>query len=198
MAFGLGRQRLGLAAGIAALFFRELAALYCVICWLLDASERRWRLVAGWTLGMIAYAVFYAVHMSQVGTLVDTAARAHDEGWLQLGGAGFVISTAQMNAYLLVLPQWLSAVCLVLALLGAAGWNSPAGKRLAWTLAAYLATFAVVGQPFNQYWGCLYAPLLCFALARSVAAVGDLLKASGWWHDARTSVGHVDRVVAGR
>ena len=32
--------------------------------------------------------------------LIDPADRAHAHGWLQLGGAGFVISTVQVNAYL--------------------------------------------------------------------------------------------------
>jgi hypothetical protein len=195
-AFGLGRARLGIVAGIAALFFRELAALYCVVCWLLDASHRRWRLVAGWTLGMAAYAVFYAFHIAQVSSLIDATARAHDESWLQLGGAAFVISTAQMNAYLLVVPQWISAVCLVLAVLGLASWNTAAGQRIGWTMAGYMIVLALVGQPFNQYWGCLYAPLICFGLARAPAAVQDLLAASGWWHDARPSLaGHDSRAA---
>lgn len=194
-AFGIGRERLGIVAGIAALFFRELAALYCVVCWLLDASNRRWRLVAGWTAGMAAYALFYAVHIWQVSPLIDATAHAHDEGWLQLGGAGFVISTAQMNAYLLVVPQWLSAVCLVLAVLGLASWNTPAGQRAGLTMAAYLMVFAIVGQPFNQYWGCLYAPLVCFGLARSPAAVRDLLTASGWWQRTERGVAGRDHVA---
>jgi hypothetical protein len=195
-AFGLGRERLGVVAGIAALFFRELAALYCVVSWLLDAWHRRWRLVAGWTLGMAAYAVFYAVHIWHVSPLVDATARAHDESWLQLGGAAFVISTAQMNAYLLVVPQWISAVCLVLAVLGLASWNTAAGERIGLTMAAYMMVLTLVGQPFNQYWGCLYAPLVCFGLARAPAAVRDLLAASGWWHDVRPSVAGRDPFAA--
>ncbi len=33
----------------------------------------------------------------------------HPNGWLQFGGALFVIAVSQMNAYLLLLPQWVSA-----------------------------------------------------------------------------------------
>ena len=34
--------------------------------------------------------------------------------------------------------------------------------------------FAVIGQSFNQYWGSLIAPLLCFGVARFPASLRDL------------------------
>ena len=53
--FGLKRPTGGVIAGLAALFFRELAAPYCVLCVVLAAGERRYReigLVAGWLGGL--------------------------------------------------------------------------------------------------------------------------------------------------
>jgi hypothetical protein len=46
-------------------------------------------------------------------------------------------------------------------------------KRLA---AACTAAFAVVGQNFNQYWGSLIAPLLCFGVARFPASLWDMCR----------------------
>jgi hypothetical protein len=102
---------------------------------------------------------------------------AHDHSWLRLGGLTFVISLVQVNAYLLVSPQWLSALYFPAALLGLATWRSPAGCRIAGTACMYLALFAFVGQPFNQYWGSLIAPLLCFGAARSLGVIKEALVA---------------------
>ena len=44
-----------------------------------------------------------------------------------------MISTAQMNAYLLLLPQWVTAIYLVAAMVGLAGWNTPLGTRIGLT-----------------------------------------------------------------
>jgi len=82
--------------------------------------------------------------------------------------------TCRMNAYLFNAPLWLSALYLPLALLGLAGWRGWTGARLALTAAAYVAAFAVVGQPFNDYWGLLDAPLFAFGFAAAPAALRDL------------------------
>jgi hypothetical protein len=112
---------------------------------------------------------------------------AHAEGWIRFGGAGFVISTVQMNAYLLLLPQWSSAVYLVLALLGFGAWNSPAGQRGGITAAGYLAAFAIVGQPFNQYWGSMLAPLLALGAGHGAVTLFRLYHAATQSRDALAS-----------
>jgi len=163
----------GIAIGIAALFFRELAAPYVLVCLAMATYERRYRELALWSLGLAAYAVFYTWHVMQVLPRIPTDAHAHADGWLRLGGAGFLISTAQMNAYLLLLPQWVTGIFLAAALLGAATWNTPGGRLIGFTIAAYTAAFALVGQDFNQYWGCQTAPLLCLAAARAPFVLRD-------------------------
>jgi hypothetical protein len=86
-----------------------------------------------------------------------------------------------MNSYLLVLPQWVTAVYLVAALTGLAGWNTPLGTRIGLSACLFLGLFAFVGQSFNQYWGALVAPLLCFGVARTPRTLADL------WHAATAS-----------
>ena len=129
-------------------------------------------------LGLAAWLAFFGWHWWQVHELMAAGARAHRESWIQFGSAGFVISIAQMNAYLLLLPQWVTAIYLVAALVGFAGWSTPLGTRIGLAACLYLMAFAVVGQSFNQYWGALVAPLLCFGVARLPASIGDLCRAA--------------------
>jgi hypothetical protein len=172
--FGLGQRKSGVTTGVAALFFRELAAPYCVVCMGLAFWQRRWRELGWWTVGLLAYGVFYAVHLSHVLPRIDTADTAHVDGWIRFGGAGFLISTAQMNAYLLLLPQWVTAVFLSCALLGCATWNTPAGRLISLATVSYAIAFSVAGNDFNQYWGSMIAPLLCLSACRAPSVVTQL------------------------
>jgi hypothetical protein len=176
--FGIGRPAGGIAAGVAALFFRELAAPYCVLCVALAVRERRGRELVMWGLGLAAYVVFYRWHVAAVLPRIGTDANAHEQGWIRFGGAGFLISTAQMNAFLLLVPQWVTAVYLAAALLGAATWNTPAGRRIGLTVALYAVAFGIAGHDFNQYWGSQIAPLLCLPAARSLGALRKLWNAA--------------------
>jgi hypothetical protein len=166
-------RKAGIVVGLAALFFRELAAPYVLVCLAMTSYQRRYRELAIWTLGLAAYAVFYAWHISQVLPRIPTDAHTLTAGWLRLGGAGFLISTTQMNAYLLLLPQWVTAIYLATVLLGAATWNTPGGRLIGFTIAAYTAAFALIGNYFNQYWGAQTAPLFCLAAARAPFVLRD-------------------------
>jgi hypothetical protein len=182
LAYGVRRNGWGIALGFAALVVRELAAPYCVVCCILAVSQRRWREVAAWSGAAVLYGLWYGAHILQVLPHIGSDAVAHSEGWIHFGGAAFVISVAQMNAYLLQLPQWITGIYLSLALLGFAGWTAPWGQRAGLTAAVYLGGFAVVGNAFNQYWGSLIAPLLCLGVAQAPAALVDL------WQRARGRV----------
>lgn len=173
-AFGLKRPYWGVAFGLSAAFLRELALLYCLLGVGIALWRRRRGESAAWLIGLAAWLGFYAVHWWTVSGLIAPDAIAHHHGWVRLGGAGFVISTAQMNAYLLPLPQWVTALYLVAALVGFAGWGTAWGTRVGLSVCLFLATFAVVGQSFNQYWGSLIAPLLCFGVVRFPASLWDL------------------------
>jgi hypothetical protein len=81
-------------AGVAALFFRELAAPYVLVCIGLAASDRRWRELAWWTAGLAAYAVFFAVHVWHVLPRISPEDTAHSAGWIQFGGAAFLWRSA--------------------------------------------------------------------------------------------------------
>ncbi len=172
--FGLKRPSAGVIAGLAALFFRELAAPYCLLCLGLAVWERRYRESAWWLVGFTAYAVYFGLHAWSVLPRISAADAAHADGWIRFGAAGFLISTAQMNAYLLLLPQWVTAIYLSCVLLGCASWNGPEGRLIGLTIALYAVAFSVAGHDFNQYWGSLTAPLFCLAACRCPQAIGQL------------------------
>src|SRR5437870_6410316 len=115
-----------------------------------------------WAAGFAAYGVFFLWHVSQVHAMQTASDTAHQHGWVQLGGLAFLLSVTQVHGFLLVLPQWVTAVYFSLVLLGFASWPGPAGRRVGLTAMLYVLLFAFVGQDFNQYWGAMVAPL--FAL----------------------------------
>jgi len=177
-AYAIDRWGLGFMLGITALFLRELAAPYWAIALVLAVKERRWREVCLWIVAFMAYLGFYAWHYHRVMALRSPTDLAHADGWLQFNGARFVLAVAQMNIFCLLLPQWVTAIYLPLAMLGFASWNSPTGQRAGFTACTFVALFAFVGHPFNQYWGALISPLLCLGAAHAPAAVLELVRRS--------------------
>jgi hypothetical protein len=197
-AYAADRRMLAIAVGIAALFVRELATPFCLICFALAVSNKRWKESAIWFAGFTVYVGFYAWHIAHVIPQIRPTDHAHIGSWLQYGGAAFVISLTQMNAFLLLLPQWVSSIYLPLAMLGFAGWKARSNKTAidelsgskhrsslehpatlaGLTASAYVILFAFIGHPFNQYWGSLIAPLFCFGIAQCPTALADLLDRS--------------------
>jgi len=178
-AFGLKRPGWGVAMGLAAVFFRDLALPYCVLGAGLAWWNKRPGELAAWIAGLAAWGIFFAWHGAQIAPLVAADANAHREGWVQFGGLPFVISTAQMTAYLLLLPQWVTALYFVAAMFGFAGWHTPWGQRVGMTVCLFVVAFGFVGHDFNQYWGSLVAPLFCFGVVRFPASVVDLWRRAG-------------------
>ena len=158
-AYGLGWRWAGFALALLALFVRELAVIYALVCLATALRERRWSEVVAWLVGLAAYAGFYLWHWSQLSALIGPADHAAATDWLQFGGLVFVLRTAAFNGVLLVAPYWVAAIFLVLGLLGLK--DQP---RAAVTVALYLLLFLVYGRPENEYWGALYAPLIALGL----------------------------------
>ncbi len=176
-AFGLGRRRLCVAAGLAALFVRELALPYVVVmagaAWL----ERDRRAAAPWLAGLVSFAAVVALHAIIVSGRLGPSELTHDP-WVRFGGWSFVLSTARWNPYLLGAPGWVVSLWLPLCLLGLAGWRSRAGARAAATVAIYAAAFMVAGRPDNDYWGLVYGPVASVGLLLAPAALLDLVRAA--------------------
>lgn len=179
-AYGLEWRRLAIAAGLVAPFFRELALPYCLLCAALAWRDRRPREVAIWAGGLAMWAVYFGYHCVEVLRLIPANAPAHPGSWIQFGGLPFAIATTQMNPYLLVVPQWVTGLYFASGLFALAGWNTPAGRRIGATVCLFVILFAVVGRPFNYYWGLLTAPLFCLAVAQFPGTLVDCWRAAIW------------------
>ena len=172
--YGLERPAIGVAFGLAAVFFRELALPYALLAAVLAWRQQRRGELLAWAVGLGAWLLFFAWHWMQVARWMPAGVGLRANAWIQCGGAAFVLSTVRANAYLVLLPAWVAAVYFIAAMIGLAGWNTPFGTRLGLSVAMFVVAFGFVGQEFNQYWGCLIGPLLCYGVVRFPASVSDL------------------------
>jgi hypothetical protein len=164
----------GVACGLGALALRELALLYVLVMLAFALRERRYREALAWSLGVVAFFIYFGIHVALV--LKHTLpGDASDPNWLRFGGPAHVVAC---SSYLLLGqgPHGLLAVLTVLALSGLASRREL--DRPLVVVLAYMATFAVVGKPWNWYWGFIYLPLLAIGLGHSFAAVAGLVRAS--------------------
>jgi hypothetical protein len=173
--YATGRWRPAVAAGLAALAFRELALLPCVVALLFAARARQWGEVRAWLVGLAVYTGLLTWHIVEVTRHVLPTDVSR--GWLALGGSSFVLEMCRWNTLLLLLPKVVVALVLPFILLGLAGWRETVGARVALIVFGYLAIFSVVGHSFNDYWGATFAPLLTFGLIAAPASVRDLGRA---------------------
>ncbi len=161
------------AAG--AVFMRELAAPYCVACALLALAARR-REAWVWIAAGAGYVAYYAFHAWQVSAHQLPGDLAHLQPWHQWNGLRFTLATIAVNGWLGFLPRWVAVVFLVCALAGTLSLGMAAQVRAA--LLTYFVLFAVVGLPFNYYWGFVTAPLWAFGLAHAFDGLRRLIAAS--------------------
>lgn len=180
-AYGLGWRRIGLANGLLALFIRELAAPYVLVCAFLAWRDRRYRELALWAVGLLAYGAYFLWHIHMVGLHQSPADHGDPTGWMDFGGAVFVLNAAAFNGLMLAAPLWGTAILLPIAFIGLMAWPGPAGERVALTVFFYLALFAVAGKTYNSYWGALFTPIMMTGLIWFPAGVRDL------WQMARSS-----------
>src|SRR5205085_1792282 len=131
---------------------RELALPYCLVAVVLAWREQRRREAFAWLAGFALWGVLLGYHAMQVNQHISAADRL-PSSWIQFGGLPFILKTCRMNVFLIRLPAWVSALYLPMALLGLIGWSSATAVRALFTALLYLLAFAVVGQPFNDYWG---------------------------------------------
>jgi hypothetical protein len=173
-AFALGGSALAVPLGLLALFVRELAAPYCVVCTIAAAAKRRWLEVGAWLSGAGLYAGYYAWHVSQVRAHGLPTDLAHASSWLEFGGLGYLLGTVHWNAWLIVTPPPVTALALVLIVAGTANPRAPLHVRA--TGAAYVAFFLVAGKAFDTYWGLVAMPTWALACGYGVETTGEAIR----------------------
>lgn len=173
------RTALSVAAGLAALFIRELALPYVLLMLVLAVCEGRRREWVAWLVGVSVFAVYYAIHV----VLVHAHQLPGDvavPSWVRFGGWSHVAACSAWIGCTLI-PYWLAGSATVL---GAYGLLSSRNLALMLTGVGYMAAFAIFGNPFNDYWGLVYAPLLAIGLAYSIPAMAAL-----WRGEEAVSIG---------
>jgi hypothetical protein len=181
LSLGLSSKRLhwyAVAAGLLALFLRELTLPYCLLAagWAWRFGRRRETIA--WMVGIVVFAEFLAWHASEVASRLTDADRVASTGimgWVQFGGLQFDLLAARMNCFLFHAPGWLIYVYFVVSLGGFADRRDERGLLAGSTAAAYLLAFSIIGLPKNLYWGLMFSPLLPFG----VAAAPDALRKLG-------------------
>lgn len=174
-AYRRGLIGIGVGLGLLAVFYRELSLPYAVVCAGIAVRTGRKREACAWAVGLLVFAAFMACHAYQVRLRITAEDLAMNAGWVRFGGLGFVLKTARSNVFLTPLPLWCTAIYLPVATLGLAGGRGESGWRVGLTAVFFLGAFAVVGNPFNFYWGFLNAPLLAIGIAGAPRVLRGLL-----------------------
>ncbi|MCW2750640.1 MAG: hypothetical protein JWR83_1750 [Aeromicrobium sp.] len=171
IARGVGLTRVSVALLLFAALIRELVAPVMLIMLVLALLGRKRMEAWLWAGALAVFWAFYGLHLLRVHELGATSG-SESPGWLAFGGWPFVVDAVRASSVLTVLPFWVAAVLVPVALLG---WVSRAG-RLFDTVSAFLVSYALlfcfVGRPDNAYWGTFLAVLL---LPGIVFGVGFLL-----------------------
>jgi hypothetical protein len=162
-----------IALAFAACLFRELAAPVLLAMAACALIERRSREGLAWCGATAAFGALVSIHLwfaSRQSLPTDLAS----QGWTEIGGWRFILTTARRNVALFPLPTAILSVAVALALLGHARAANPWARRIAAVTLAFVGLFWFVGRPQNVYWGTLYAPLIPLGLLNAPRLLRDL------------------------
>jgi hypothetical protein len=151
------------AFGIVAVFVRELAVPYGVVCGLLAMRARRRPESALWIAGGIAYTIYYALHVSRAAAAVQPTDWSNAESWVRWQGLPFLLETFRCYGWLLLLPSWVTSLALGAACFAMAAPSMPCQVRAASLV--YACLFLMIGQSFDFYWGFVTAPIWAYVLS---------------------------------
>jgi hypothetical protein len=159
--------------GVCAVFMRELAAPYAVVCALLALAAGRRRESCIWIIGGLAYAVYFWIHATEVWAHQLPGDLDQREGWLRWNGLAFILATVKVNGVLAARPHALTVFYTICAIAGALTFRAP--RFVAWPVMTYFLLYSFAGQPFNYYWGYTTTPIWAFAAAHGLAVLPTLV-----------------------
>lgn len=182
MGLSLGLHRPGkwaaaIAVAALALAIRELALPYVLLMGALALYRRNWKEAGVWTALVLVFAILMAWHLSIVAGHTGPN-ELEGPSWLALRGLGGWIGNLVLSSQLHYLPRALGGPIIVLAMLGWAGWKTPAGATATLILLGYGAAFMIAGRENNFYWGLIVTPVLFAGLAFVPGALRDLWRAA--------------------
>jgi len=166
------------AFGLSAALIRETAGLYLLLMAVLAFADGARREGAAWVVAGAILALVLAAHAHAVAGVVGPLDPV-SPGWSGQLGFGFFVRTMTLSTALMIVPLWLAAPLVGLALFGWAAWRDVLGLRVLVVLAAYAAVLSVFGRVDTFYWGLLVAPLLLVGLVFVPDGLRDLIAAVG-------------------
>jgi len=165
--------RAGGVVGVLAVFFRELAVPYGLICGLLAIRSKRSGEYGIWLIGGTLYVVYYSLHAWLASAHVQSGDIVSASSWLRFLGLPFLLQTLNRYGWLLLLPPPWTALALGA---GMAAWTAPSMPgQLRLASIAYALLFCALGQPFNVYWGLLTAPIWGFTFVYAAGGMTRLV-----------------------
>lgn len=180
LSFGLHRpDKWGgaLLAAALALAIRELALPFVLLMAAMALWRRDWCQAAALSVLAGVFLVGLMLHLQAVAALVRPGDLV-SASWLELRGPSGWLSNIALSSQLRYLPHWLAGPLIVVALLGWAGWRSPAGAFGTLLFLGYGLVFGIAGRAENYYWGALVAPTLLLGLAFAPLAAKGLFRAA--------------------
>jgi hypothetical protein len=165
-----------LAAALA-LSIRELVLPYVLLMAAYALWRRAWKEAAAWALLIAVFLGLLAWHLSIVSTQV-LPSDPPSPSWFALRGLWGWTSNVALASNLRFFPHWIAAPLVLLAVLGWAGWKSPAGSFGALLFLGYGVMFMIAGRNDNFYWGALIGPALMIGFAYVPMAIKGLWQAS--------------------
>lgn len=172
-----GNKRYGASVGfgLGAVLIRELALPYLVVMAFFAWREGKRREMFAWVGATAVFAVAFVTHAVLVHSQVGAADPA-SPGWVRFGGWPFILDIVRGSSFLGVMPVWVAAAGVPLALLGWCSRCTPFANRVVVTIGTFMCAFMVIGRPENVYWGFLFVLLLIPGVALTPVAIWQLGK----------------------
>jgi hypothetical protein len=167
------------AVGITliAMLIRETSALFAAIMCLAAIKDGQRREALAWIATAIVLAVAVAFHAQAWARIVQPSDPV-TQGWLGLLGPGFFVRTMTLVTALAVMPLWLGAPLVVLAIFGWTALRDPLSPRVVGLFIVYGLLLSVFCRIDTYYWAMLVAPPLLVGLAFAVDGLRDLVTAA--------------------
>ncbi len=168
-----GRWIEAVALGLAAMLIRETALLYALVMALFTWIEGERREAIGWAAAIAIFAAVIGAHawaVAQVTGPLDPAS----PGWLGMQGFGLFVKSLVLATALQILPLWLAALLIGLALLGWFAWDDPMALRMVALLGVWAALMSGFARIDTFYWGLIVAPIFLTGLVFVPDALRDL------------------------
>jgi hypothetical protein len=180
LAIGLrrpGKWRAAVLAGLAASLVREFAIPLLAIMAALAWHERERREAVAWLAALAVATAALGWHALAVAAVV-TPADPVSPGWSGHGGWPLLLAMIRSGTPLALLPAWLTAIAVPLALAGWAQWRDPAARRMTIWLGFMALLIMIAARRDNLSWMLMLLPALPAGIALAPSALAGLVRRS--------------------